>query len=91
MKSRSRITKNKFYQPSKIQLIKRGLLTISFFAFVTACTKSKNNTGNNSNECSGVTKKLSADIRPIIQVFCSGCDETEGNNGESAVTAYSRI
>jgi len=85
-------TESKFHQPSKIQFIKIGLITISILFFLAACTKSTDKDSESSSiDCSGPAKTFSTDVNPIIQASCGSCHGTGSNNGPGALTSYTQV
>lgn len=93
MKSRSQTRKDKFCQTSKMQFIKKGLISISILAFIVGCTKSTTDKGSSDNsiDCSGPAKTFLTDVKPIVQSFCSGCHGAGSTNGPGELITYSQI
>jgi hypothetical protein len=93
--SPSQITENKFYP--RMKYIKKVLIIISIFAFITACQKDKGGDapggGNSSTVCGTVAKTFSTDAKPLIQASCAsaGCHGTGSGNGPGALTTYTQI
>lgn len=85
------VAKNRVYQSSKMQIIKKCLVIISIIVFIAACKKPGGGAGSSSIDCSGVSKTYSADISPIIQTSCGGCHGAGSSNGPGELTSYSRV
>lgn len=75
-------------------VLRSGLIAVTVFVILLACSKSGGDATTNSIDCSGITKSFSGDVNPIIQSTCttnSGCHGSGSRNGPGELLTYSQI